>query len=129
MHVSSAYDPGRTWQDMVEQLSKAAPGSEAPEFLKALFAPMQQQFDVLQQAFEKQAEFQRDLAERALGPMKQMFTELQKAAETTRGAGEALRHAGDMLTQQATAMNQALSLAQPFVETAFPPKPASAKQY
>ena len=127
--MSSAYDPARTWQEMVEQLSRAAPGSEAPEFLKAMFGPMQQQFDVLQQAFEKQAEFQRELAERALGPMRQMFTELQQTAETTRAAGEALRQAGDMLTQQAAAMNQALQLAKPFVETAFPPKPASAKQY
>jgi hypothetical protein len=94
MHVSSSTnDPLKTWQDMAEQLSKATPASNT-EFLKAILAPMQQQFEALQHAFEKQAEFQRDLTERILAPMKQMYAELQKAAETTHAAGEALQQAG-----------------------------------
>jgi hypothetical protein len=79
---------------MVDQLSKTAAGSETPEFLQAMFAPMQQQFDLLQQGFEKQAEFQRELTERALGSMKQMLNEMQKAAETARAAGEACDRLG-----------------------------------
>jgi hypothetical protein len=113
---------------MVEELSKAVPGSDGAEFLKAMLAPMQQQSDVLRQAFEKQAEFQRELTERALAPMKQMYAELQEAAETTRAAGEALRQAGDMLTKQATAMNQALKLAKPFLEAASPSQQESGRK-
>jgi cysteinyl-tRNA synthetase len=124
-YVSTSNDPVKAWQEMVDQLSKTASGSETPEFLQAMFAPMQQQFDLLQQAFEKQAEFQRQLTERALGPMKQMLNEMQKAAETARAAGDALRQAGDMLTKQADAMDQALKLAKPFVETAFPSRKES----
>ncbi len=116
--MSSTNDPAKTWQDMVEEFSKAVPESDWPKFLKAMLAPMQQQSEALRLAFEKQAEFQRDLTERALAPMKQMLAELQEAAETTRAAGEALRQAGDMLTEQAFAMNQALKLAKPFVEAA-----------
>jgi hypothetical protein len=54
-----------------------------------------------------------------------MLNEMQKAAETARAAGEALRQAGDMLTKQADAMDQALKLAKPFVETAFPSRKES----
>jgi hypothetical protein len=51
-----------------------------------------------------------------------MYTQMQQAAETTRAAGKALRQAGEMFTKQANAMNEALKLANPFLEMAFPPK-------
>ena len=117
--MSSTNDPAKTWQDMVEEFSKAVPGSDGPEFFKAMAAAMQQQSEALRLAFEKQAEFQRDLAERAFAPMRQMYEELEEVAETTRAAGEALRQAGEMLTKQATAINQALKLAKPFLEAAL----------
>lgn len=113
---------------MVEEFSKAVPGSEWPEFFKAMLAAMQQQSEALRLAFEKQAEFQRELTERALAPMKQMYAELQEAAETTRAAGEALRQAGDMLTKQAIAMNQALRLAKPFLDAASPSQQESGRK-
>jgi hypothetical protein len=103
---------------MVAEFSKAIPGSDGPQFLDAMLAPMQQQSEILRQAFEKQAEFQRELTERALAPMRQMLADLREAADTTRAAGEALRRAGDLLTKQASAMDHALKLAAPFVETA-----------
>jgi hypothetical protein len=48
-YVSTNKDPVKAWLEMVDQLSKTAPGSGTPEFLQATFAPMQQQFDLLQQ--------------------------------------------------------------------------------
>jgi hypothetical protein len=108
--VASVDDPMKAWQDMIEQFQKAALGSTAPDLLQTMFAPMQQQLDLLQKAFEAQAEFNRKLTEQAFVPMRQMLEGLQQASKTTRAAGEALKEAGDLLTQQATAMDQALSL-------------------
>ena len=102
--VASVDDPMKAWQDMIGQFQKAALGSTAPEFLQTMFAPMQQQLDLLQKAFEAQAEFNRKLTEQAFVPMRQMLEGLQQAAKTTRAAGEALKEAGDLLTQQAAAM-------------------------
>ena len=50
--VASVDDPMKAWQDMIGQFQKAALGSTAPEFLQTMFAPMQQQLDLLQKAFE-----------------------------------------------------------------------------
>jgi hypothetical protein len=36
--VSTSNDPVKAWQEMVDQLSKTAAGSETPEFLQAMFA-------------------------------------------------------------------------------------------
>ena len=111
----------KAWQDMIGQFQKAALGSTAPEFLQTMFAPMQQQLDLLQKAFEAQAEFNRKLTEQAFVPMRQMLEGLQQAAKTTRAAGEALKEAGDLLTQQAAAMDQALSVAGPSFEMTASP--------
>jgi hypothetical protein len=45
---------------------------------------------------------------------------LKQAASTTRAAGEALKEAGDLLTQQATAMDQALSFTGAFLDITAP---------
>ena len=119
--VASVDDPMKAWQDMIGQFQKAALGSTAPEFLQTMFAPMQQQLDLVQNAFEAQAEFNRKLTEQAFVPMRQMLEGLQQAAKTTRAAGEALKEAGDLLMQQAAAMDQALSVTGPSFEMTAPP--------
>jgi hypothetical protein len=125
--VTSADDPWKAWQYMIEQLQKAGPGPNAPELLQTMFSPTQQQLDLLHKALEAQAEFQRKLAEQMFAPMRQMLDGLQQAAKTTRAAGEALKQAGDLLIQQAAAMDQALSVTAPFLEMAAPPSAVSAK--
>jgi hypothetical protein len=90
-----------------------------------MFAPMQQQLDVVQTALETQAEFHQELTEQAFAPMRQVFDGLKQAASTTRAAGEALKEAGELLTRQATAMDQALSFTSPFLESAAPPSKES----
>jgi hypothetical protein len=40
----------KAWQEMIEQFQKAGFGSYSPEFLQMMFAPMQQQLDLLQKA-------------------------------------------------------------------------------
>jgi hypothetical protein len=116
--VASDDDPWKAWQSMIEQLQKAGPGA---------FSPMQQQLDLLQGALEAQAEFNRKLTEEMFSPMRQMLDGLQQAAKTTRAAGEALKQAGDLLIQQAAAMDQALSVTGPFLKMTAPPNEGSAK--
>jgi hypothetical protein len=118
--VAGVDDPMKAWQDMMEQFQKAALGSNAPDMMRTMFAPMQQQLDLLQKAFEAQAEFNRKLTEQAFVPMRQMLDGLTQAAKTTRAAGEALKQAGELLTQQAAAMNQALSFSSPFLDMTAP---------
>jgi hypothetical protein len=122
--VASVDDPMKAWKDMIEQFQKAGFGSNTA-LLQTMLAPMQQQLDLLQKAFETQAEFNRKLAEQAFVPMRQVLEGLQQAAKTTRAAGEALREAGDLLTQQAAAMDQALSFTSPFLEITDPPSKGS----
>jgi hypothetical protein len=125
--VASVNDPMQAWWDMIEQVQKAGLGSNAPEYSKLMFAPMQQQLDVIQKALETQAEFNRELTEQAFAPMRHVLEGLQQAADTTRAAGEALKVAGDLLIQQATAMDEALSLTGPFFEITAPASEGSAK--
>jgi hypothetical protein len=117
--MASDDDPWKAWQSMIEQLQKAGPG--------AAFPPMQQQLDFLQGALEAQAVFNRKLTEQMFFPMRQMLDGLQQAAKTTRAAGEALKQAGDLLIQQAAAMDQAVSVTGPFLEMTGPPNEGSAK--
>jgi hypothetical protein len=127
--VAGVNDPMKAWQEMIEQFQKAGFGSYSPELLQMMFAPMQQQVDLLQKALEAQAEVQRELTEQAFAPIRQVLEGLKQAAKTTRAAGEALKEAGDLLTRQATAMDQALSFTSPFLEiTAPPPSKRSAKK-
>jgi hypothetical protein len=123
----TSVDPMKAWQEMIEQFQKAGLGSYAPESWQMMFAPMQRQLDLLQKAVESQAEFQRELTEQAFAPMRQVFEGLKQAAKTTRAAGEALKEAGDLLTQQAAAMDQALSFAGPFLVITAPSSEGSAK--
>ena len=103
----------KAWQDMMEQFQKAALGSNAPDLMRTMFAPMQQQLDLLQKAFEAQAEFNRKLTEQAFVPMRQMLKGLQQA--------------GDLMTQQAAAIDQALSFSSPFLDMTAPGGEGSAK--
>jgi hypothetical protein len=123
--MASVGDPMKAWQDMIEQFQKAGFGANT-EFLQTMLAPMQQQLHLLQKAFEAQAEFNRKLTEQAFVPMRQMLEGLQQAAKTTRAAGEALKEAGELLTQQAAAMDQALSFSSPFLDMTAPPNERSA---
>jgi hypothetical protein len=120
-------DPMTAWLNMMEQFQKAGIGSNAPELWKMMFAPMQQQLDLVQKTLEAQTEFQRELTEQALAPMRQVLEGLKQAANTTRAAGEALKNAGELLTQQASAMDQALSFTGPFLEFTAPRRERSAK--
>ncbi|HEX5907006.1 MAG TPA: hypothetical protein VFY56_08305 [Propionibacteriaceae bacterium] len=126
--MASVNDPMKAWQEMIEQFQKAGFGSYSPEFFQMMFAPMQQQLDLLQKALEAQADFQRELTEQAFAPMRQVLDGLKQAAKTTRAAGEALKEAGDLLTRQATAMDQALSFTSPFLEITAPPSKGSAEK-
>jgi tRNA U34 5-carboxymethylaminomethyl modifying GTPase MnmE/TrmE len=118
----------KAWWDMIEQFQKAGLGSNSPEYLKVMFAPMQQQLDLLRTALEAQAEFQQKLTEQAFAPMRQVIDGLKQAAKTTEAAGQALKEAGELLTQQATAMNQALSFSDPFIEMTVSPNKGSKKR-
>jgi hypothetical protein len=123
--VASVDDPMKAWLDMIEQFQKAGLGPHAPELWQMMFAPMQQQLDLIQKALEAQAEFHRELTEQAFAPMRQVLEGLKQSANTTRAAGEALKEAGDLLTRQATAMDQALSFTSPFLEITDPPSKGS----
>ena len=125
--MASVDDPMKAWQDMIEQFQKAGLGPHAPELWQMMFAPMQQQLDLIQKALEAQAEFHRELTEQAFAPMRQVLEGLKQSANTTRAAGEALKEAGDWLTRQATAMDQALSFTGPFLEITVPTSERSAK--
>jgi hypothetical protein len=59
--------------------------------------------------------------------MRQVFEGLKQSANTTRAAGEAIKEAGDWLTRQAIAMDQALSFTGPFLEFTAPTSEGSAK--
>jgi hypothetical protein len=126
--VSTVNDPMKAWGDMIEQFQKAGLGSSAPDFMQVMFAPMQQQLDVVQKALEAQAEFHRKLTEQAFAPMQQALEGMKQAAKITRAAGEALKTAGDLLTQQATAMDRSLSFADPFLEMTIAPAKGSTKK-
>lgn len=123
----ASVDPMKAWQDLIEQFQKAGLGSNTPEYVQMMLAPMQQQLDLIQKALETQAKFHRELTEQAFGPMRQVLEGLKQAAKTTRAAGEALKEAGELLTQQATAMDQALSFSSPFFDITGPSSEGSAK--
>ena len=125
--VASVDDPMKAWQDMMQQFQKAGFGSNVPDFWQMMFTPMQQQLDLIQKALETQAEFHRELTEQMFAPMRQVLEGLQQAAKTTRAAGEALKEAGELLTQQASAMDQALSFSGPFFDITAPASGGSAK--
>ena len=125
--MASMDDPMKAWLDMIEQFQKAGLGPHAPELWQMMFAPMQQQLDLIQKALEAQAEFHRELTEQAFAPMRQVLDGLKQSANTTRAAGEALKEAGDWLARQATAMDQALSFAGPFLEITVPTSEGSTK--
>jgi hypothetical protein len=112
----ASVDPMKAWQDMIEQFQKAGLGSNMPEYVQMMLAPMQQQLDLIQQALETQAEFHRQLTEQAFAPMRQVLEGLKQAAKTTRAAGDALKQAGELLTQQANAMDQAMNFSGPFLD-------------
>ena len=113
-------DPMKAWQEMIEQFQKAAFSSNAPEPLQMMLAPMKQQLDLVQKALETQAEFNRELTEQAFAPMRQVIEGLKQAVDTTRATGEALKQAGELLAQQATAMDQTLSFTRPFLDLTAP---------
>jgi hypothetical protein len=125
--VASTNDPMKAWWDMIVQFQKAGVGSNPADLWQMMFAPMQQQLDLLQKAFEAQTEFNRQLTEQAFAPMRQVFEGLKQAAKTTRAAGEALKEAGDLLVGQASAMDQALSFSGPFLDLTTPSRKGSAK--
>ena len=50
--MASVNDPMKAWQEMIEQFQKAGLGSSSPELLQMMFAPMQQQLDLLQKTFK-----------------------------------------------------------------------------
>ena len=125
--MANVDDPMKAWQDMIEQFQKAGLGWNAPDVLQTMFAPLQQQLDLLQEAFETQTEFNRKLTQQVLAPMRQILEGLQQAGKTTRAAGEALKEAGDLLTQQAAAMDQALSFTGPFFDMTAAPSEGTAK--
>jgi hypothetical protein len=50
--VASVDDPMKAWWNMIEQFQKAGLSSNAPESLQTMFAPMQQQLDLIQKALE-----------------------------------------------------------------------------
>jgi hypothetical protein len=127
MTMAGVDDPMKAWLAMIEQFQKAGFGSTAPEFMQMMLAPMQQQLDLVQKAVEAQTAFNRELTEQAFAPMRQMFEGMKQAVNTTRAAGEALKQAGDLLTQQATAMDQALSFTRPFLDLTTPRSERSAK--
>src|SRR4029453_5067414 len=118
--MASVDDPMKAWKDMIDQFQKAGFGSNT-ELLQTMLTPVQQQLDLLQKAFETHAEFNRKLAEQAFLPMRQVLEGLLQAVKTTRAAGEALKEAGELLTQQAAAMDQALSFSSPFLDMTASP--------
>jgi hypothetical protein len=65
--VASTNDPMKAWWDMIEQFQKAGVGSNPAELWQMMFAPMQQQLDLLQKAFEAQTEVNRP--RRRLAPL------------------------------------------------------------
>ena len=65
--MASVGDPMKAWQDMIEQFQKAGLGSST-ELLQTMLAPMQQQLDLFQKAFETQTEFNRALTEASVCP-------------------------------------------------------------
>ena len=71
--MASVDDPMKAWHDMIEQFQKAGLGSNAPEYLQVMFAPMQQQLDLLKTGLEAQAEFQRKLTEQAFASIRQVI--------------------------------------------------------
>lgn len=76
--MTSADDPRKAWQYMIEQLQKAWPGPNAPEFLQTMFSPMQQQVDLLRKALEAQAEFHRKLTEQMFARCVRWWTACSK---------------------------------------------------
>jgi hypothetical protein len=53
---------------------------------------------------------------------------LKQAAKTTAAAGEALKETEELLTQQASAMDLALSFSNPFIEMTVPSREGSKRE-
>ena len=110
--MSTPEDFMKMWQQMAETAARVPAGWSDLQ----IAAPLRQQLELHGRALQAQADFQRELIERGLAPMRDLLTGLEQAVESTRQAGAALRQAGELLEQQASIMKHALALAGPLKE-------------
>ena len=110
--MSTPEDFMKMWQQMAETAARVPAGWSDLQ----IPAPIRQELELLGRALQAQADFQRELIERGLAPMRDLLTGLEQAVESTRQAGAALRQAGELLEQQASIMKHALALAGPLKE-------------
>jgi hypothetical protein len=107
-------DLRRMWQEMAEQLQSSPPGSTTNDLVGSLFAPMQRQAEVMEQAVNAQVRFHQELTERMLAPMMAMLDGFEQLTDTMRATGSALKQAGTLMEEQASRVQQMVDSARIF---------------
>jgi hypothetical protein len=107
--MSTPEDFIKMWRHMAETVERVPAGWSELQ----IPAPLRQHLELLEQALQAQADFNRELIERGLAPMRDLLTGLEQAVESTRQAGASLRQAGELLEQQASIMQHALARTRP----------------
>lgn|SRR5574337_497990 len=114
--MSDPYDAARSWQELVRLMMKAFGQSPPTRPATGLFEAMSRQFETMQRSLTAQADLYRQMSEHAFIPIVAMVKQFETAATTTKAAGVALKQAGQLLEEQAAAMEQGIAMLQPLRE-------------
>jgi flagellar biosynthesis/type III secretory pathway ATPase len=99
----------RAWRDVIKQLGSIPTLPGQTELVRTLVAPLQRQAELLEETFQRQLRFEREVVGRVLEPVTVVFdalsqtaTAMRTQAEAMQAAATALKQAGDLLELQAT---------------------------
>jgi hypothetical protein len=114
-------DPGdllRAWQDAIKQLggALATPVTGQSDLLKQVIGPLQRQAELLEQAVQRQVDFEKEMIGRFLTPagvmldmLEQTSTAMEAQAKAFDAAAASFKRAAEMLELQASLLEQVLS--------------------
>ena len=100
---------------MIRQLARAAtPAATPPELTRLVLAPLERQAELLEQALQRQSEFEREVVGRMLAPLDQLLDTIAETAAAMRtqsqafdAAATSLKRASEVLEMQAGLLDRA----------------------
>jgi hypothetical protein len=105
----------RAWQDVIKQLGSAlaTPVTGQQDLVKQVLGPLQRQSELLEQAVQRQIEFEKEMIGRVMAPanvmldmLEQTSTAMDAQAKAFEAAAASFRRAAEMLELQASLLEQ-----------------------
>ena len=105
MPESGGRDLLKEWQEAMQSVvSSAASAAGRSALPRQLITPMQRQLDLVQELFERERKFQRDLLARTFAPFDAVFDLLEQSGAALHRQAEALQESARALEQAAAMM-------------------------